>query len=145
MCWCLLSRCNQQAVNYKTKIDTLFNRFDMPNSPGCAVAVVQNGKLVHKEGYGLANLEYDIPITPTSVFDIASVSKQFAGLAVSTLIQEGKINPDDDSFQISGDPVEMPLNTTFWGLILVCAAIALEPHFYFSFKNNSSNKDKSSS
>src|SRR6185312_6459891 len=42
------------------------------------------------------NLEYDQPITPTTVFDIASVSKQFCGFAISTLIQEGKISPDDD-------------------------------------------------
>lgn len=96
ICWCLWPGCNQQEVNYKTKIDRLFDRYDSANAPGCAVAVIQNGKLVHKKGYGLANLEYDIPITSSTVFDIASVSKQFTGLAVSTLIQEGKINPDDD-------------------------------------------------
>ena len=44
----------------------------------------------------MANLEYDIPITPATVFDIASVSKQFTGMAISSLIQQGKISLDDD-------------------------------------------------
>lgn len=77
-------------------MDTLFRLYNRSNGPGCAVGIVRDGKLIFTKGYGMANLEYDIPITPTTVFDIASVSKQFAGLAISTLIQEGKINLDDD-------------------------------------------------
>jgi len=97
ICCFALTRCAQRAeTKNNTKIDQIFRQFDSTNNPGCAVAVIQNGKVIHNKGYGLANLEYDIPITSTSVFDIASVSKQFAGLAISTLIQEGKINLDDD-------------------------------------------------
>ena len=78
------------------QIDAIFERYNIPDGPGCAVAVVQDGKVVFSKGYGMANLEYDIPITPSTVFDIASVSKQFAGLAISTLVQQGKISLDDD-------------------------------------------------
>jgi CubicO group peptidase (beta-lactamase class C family) len=66
------------------------------DKPGVAVLIVRDGKIAFGKGYGLANLEYNIPMTPTTVFDIASVSKQFTGYAISTLIQLGKISPDDD-------------------------------------------------
>jgi CubicO group peptidase (beta-lactamase class C family) len=58
--------------------------------------VIRDGETIYTKGYGLANLEYDIGITPATVFDIASVSKQFTGFAISTLLQEGKIALDDD-------------------------------------------------
>ncbi|MBS1545690.1 MAG: beta-lactamase family protein [Bacteroidetes bacterium] len=85
----------QQHSNLESGVDEIFKRFNS-HTPGCAVAVVDHGKVVLQKGYGMANLEYDVPITSSSIFDIASVSKQFAGLAISTLIQEGKISLDDD-------------------------------------------------
>lgn len=97
ICCFVLTRCGQQAnKNNNSEIDQIFRQFDTANSPGCAVAVIHKGKVIHNKGYGLANLEYDIPITSKSIFDIASVSKQFAGLAISMLIQAGKIKPEDD-------------------------------------------------
>jgi len=92
----LIIQCTQKEVTTNIKIDQIFSRFDTASSPGCALAVIQHGKVIYKQGYGLANLEYDIPITTRTIFDIASVSKQFAGLAISTLIEEGKISLDDD-------------------------------------------------
>jgi len=81
---------------FEAKIDQLFAEWNKPDSPGAAVAVTRNGEVVYKQGYGTANLEYDIPITPTTVFDIASVSKQFAAFAITTLSHEGKLSLDDD-------------------------------------------------
>ncbi|RYU93175.1 serine hydrolase domain-containing protein [Emticicia agri] len=78
------------------KIDAIFKKYEGKDRPGCAVGIIKNGVLVFKKGYGMANLEYDIPNTPTSVFDIASVSKQFAGYAIATLLIEKKIALDDD-------------------------------------------------
>ena len=78
------------------KVDALFNKYYNTHTPGCAVGIVRNAKVIFRKGYGMANLEYDIPISPSSIFDIASVSKQFAGFAISTLIQQGKISADDD-------------------------------------------------
>jgi CubicO group peptidase (beta-lactamase class C family) len=60
------------------------------------VAVVRDGRLVFAKGYGLADLEHRIAITPSTVFDVASVSKQFAGLAIAMLVEEGKVRLDDD-------------------------------------------------
>ena len=78
------------------KIDQLFSEWNKPNSPGAAVAVTKDSKLIYKQEYGMANLEYDIPITPSTIFDIASVSKQFAAFAIATLAHDGKLSLDDD-------------------------------------------------
>lgn len=78
------------------KIDAIFTEYQNKTGPGVAVGIIQNGKVIFKKGYGLANMEYDIPITSASIFDIASVSKQFAGLAISMLVQQGKISLTDD-------------------------------------------------
>jgi len=56
---------------------------------------VRDGKVLLRKGYGLANLEHRVPITPETVFDIASISKQFCGMAISMLIEEGKISLED--------------------------------------------------
>ena len=76
----------------EAKVDQLFSEWNKPDSPGAALAVVKDGEIVYKHGYGVANLEYDIPITTTTVFDIASVSKQFAAFAIATLSREGKLS-----------------------------------------------------
>lgn len=78
------------------KVDAIFASLDNVDSPGCAVGVIRNGEFVHKAGYGMANLELDVPISPDSVFRIASVSKQFTAAAVLLLADEGLISLDDD-------------------------------------------------
>ncbi|MEJ7702143.1 MAG: serine hydrolase domain-containing protein [Pyrinomonadaceae bacterium] len=65
-------------------------------TPGVAVAVVKDGKIVFQKGYGTANLEYDLPITPKTVFQIASVSKQFTAFSIYLLEKQGKISLEDD-------------------------------------------------
>ena len=84
------------AVSLEEKVDRLFVAWDKPDSPGCALAVIKDGKVIHKRGYGSANLEYDIPITPSTVFHVASVSKQFTAFAVTLLANQGKLSLDDD-------------------------------------------------
>ena len=77
-------------------IDALFAPWDRPDSPGCAVGLVQNGELVHQRGYGMADLENNHPLTGQSVFYIASVSKQFTAACIVLLTQQGKLALDDD-------------------------------------------------
>ena len=81
---------------FEDKVDQLFAEWNKPDSPGAAIAVTRDGKIIYTQGYGMANLEYDIPITPTSIFDIASVSKQFAAFAIVTLAHNGQLSLDDD-------------------------------------------------
>ena len=78
------------------KVDSLFAKLNKTESTGIAVLVVKDEKVLLQRGYGLANLEYKVPITSTTVFDIASMSKQFTGMAISVLIEQGKFKPDDD-------------------------------------------------
>lgn len=78
------------------QIDAIFKDWDAPNTPGASVAVIQHGKLVFAKGYGVANLEYNIPIKPETIFHVASVSKQFTAMAVVLLESDGKLALDDD-------------------------------------------------
>lgn len=78
------------------EVDKLFAQWDKPDSPGASLAVIHNGEIIYKKGYGSANLEYDIPITPSTVFHVASVSKQFTAFAVAMLAQQGKLSLTDD-------------------------------------------------
>ena len=78
------------------KVDRLFADWAKPDSPGVAIAVIKDGSVIYKRGYGSANLEYNIPITPSTVFHVASVSKQFAAFAVTMLANQGKLSLDDD-------------------------------------------------
>ena len=80
----------------QSRVDSLFEAYRQPGSPGCALGVMVDGQLVYSQGYGLANLEYDIPITPRTVFHVASMSKQFAAMAVALLAHEGRLSLDDD-------------------------------------------------
>jgi CubicO group peptidase (beta-lactamase class C family) len=88
--------CQNKPDSLENKVDAIFQKFNNLKGPGCAVAIIRNGTVIFRKGYGLANLEYEIPIGPATNFDIASVSKQFTGMAISTLIQQGKISLDDD-------------------------------------------------
>ena len=66
-------------------VDRIFERYTAPGSPGCAVAVIQDGELVYKQGYGLANLELGVPILPSTVFNIGSMAKQFTAFSIAYL------------------------------------------------------------
>jgi D-alanyl-D-alanine carboxypeptidase len=63
--------------------------------PGLSLAVVKEGKVIKVEGYGLANVEHNVPARPETVYKIASVSKQFLATGIMLLVQEGKIGIDD--------------------------------------------------
>src|SRR5262249_30837624 len=79
------------------EVDELFAQWDRPDSPGCALAVIRDGRIAYVRGYGCANLEYGVPITPATIFHVASVSKQFTAFAVSLLAQGGKLSLDDEA------------------------------------------------
>jgi CubicO group peptidase (beta-lactamase class C family) len=78
------------------RVDSLFAPWHRPDSPGAAVLVMRDGQVVHARGYGMANLEHGVPVRATTVFDIASVSKQFAAFALALLAAEGALDLDDD-------------------------------------------------
>ena len=63
--------------------------------PGVAIAVVENGKMVLKRAYGIADLETDTPVKINSIFELASITKQFTATAIMMLVEEGKVKLDD--------------------------------------------------
>ncbi len=84
------------SESQRGQIDSVFSAFSRPGSPGCAVGVGRAGTLLHARGFGLADVEHELPITPSTPFYIASTSKQFAAFAIVLLAREGRISLDDD-------------------------------------------------
>lgn len=93
---CSPNRSATLAASLEQRVDSVFRRVISPDGPGCAVGVYRNGAVVLTKGYGLASIEDGRPITPRTTFDLGSVSKQFTGLAVLLLEQQGKLSSRDD-------------------------------------------------
>jgi CubicO group peptidase (beta-lactamase class C family) len=83
------------AGNESAAVNKLFKEWDKPSSPGCAVAVMKDGRIVFEHGYGMADLNHDIKVTPATVFDVGSIAKQFTAATILLLTQEGKLSLDD--------------------------------------------------
>jgi CubicO group peptidase (beta-lactamase class C family) len=79
-----------------SRVDKLFEKWDKPGSPGCALGIVKDGQLIYKRGYGMANLDYNVAISPQSVFDIQSMDKQFTAMSILLLAKRGKLSLDDE-------------------------------------------------
>jgi len=91
----LFTICSFGQLKQSQAIDSLFLDWNKPDVPGCAIGIVEDGKLIYSKGYGIADLEHDIQITPKSVFYIGSVSKQFVTFSILLLEEQGKLNLDD--------------------------------------------------
>jgi CubicO group peptidase (beta-lactamase class C family) len=76
-------------------VNKLFKQWDTPSFPGCAVAVMKDGRIVFEHGYGMADLDHNVPITTATVFNVGSIAKQFTGAAILMLAQDGKLSLDD--------------------------------------------------
>src|SRR5688572_24892528 len=77
------------------RADSVFQRFDRTDSPGCALGVYQDGKIRYARGYGMASLEHGVALSPRSVLDVGSISKQFTAMAILMLQKDGKLSIDD--------------------------------------------------
>ena len=86
----------EAPVDPRTKVDELFRDYDRSDTPGCALGVYRDGKIAYARGYGMANLEQKVPITPATLFDPASIAKPFTALSVMLLAQQGKLSLDDE-------------------------------------------------
>lgn len=85
----------QESIPQQKSIDAIFSRWDNKTSPGGAIGVIKDGKLIFSKGYGMANLDYNIPNEPNTVFKIASTSKQFTAASIIILAQQGKLSLQD--------------------------------------------------
>jgi CubicO group peptidase (beta-lactamase class C family) len=96
MCLFAVTLPQAQDATLTAKVDAVFANYDKPASPGCALGVIKDGKLVYARGYGMANLEHNIPNSPKLIYDLGSTSKQFTAASILLLQQQGKLALDDD-------------------------------------------------
>ncbi len=85
----------QESIPQQASIDSIFSKWYSPNSPGGSVGIIKDGELIFAKGYGMANLDYNIPNESKTVFLIASTSKQFTAASIILLSQQGKLSLDD--------------------------------------------------
>ena len=78
------------------QVNALFANMTAPRMPGCAVGVARNGGTLLTRAYGLADLEHSVPLTPATILEAGSVSKQFTAAAVLLLVADGKLALEDD-------------------------------------------------
>jgi CubicO group peptidase (beta-lactamase class C family) len=78
------------------KIDSLFSSWTETNHPGGAIGIMQNGKILYSKAFGLASLEYQVPNTAETIFNVGSVSKQFTAMGIVILHEKGLLSIDDD-------------------------------------------------
>ncbi len=92
-----LKKCERKKEALKlSRVDEIFSEWNRPNSPGAAVAIIRDGVVILRKDYGMASLEFGIPIASDTVFHVASVSKQFTAFAVALLAERGQLSLDDD-------------------------------------------------
>src|SRR5215831_9318636 len=75
--------------------DYIKGQMEQRHIPGLELAVIKSGKTIKVAGYGLANVELNVPVRPESIFKIGSVSKQFIASGIMLLVEEGKVGLDD--------------------------------------------------
>jgi CubicO group peptidase (beta-lactamase class C family) len=95
----IITYCSNGIVQSDEKfkqVDKIFEAWNKPDSPGCSIAIIQNGKIIYARGYGMANLDYGIPNSSETVFRIGSTSKQFTAACIQILNEKGKLSLDDD-------------------------------------------------
>jgi CubicO group peptidase (beta-lactamase class C family) len=96
----LLALCTYSLLSFgqlkeSQEIDTIFKQWCKQNVPGGAIGIIKDGELMYSKGYGIADLEHDIKISSTSVFNICSISKEFVSFSLLLLEEQGKLNLDD--------------------------------------------------
>lgn len=85
-----------RADELTDKVDRLFARWDTTVTPGAQLIVIKDGRVVYERGYGMADLEQNVVMTPATIIMMNSTSKQFTAAAIAILAREGKLSLDDD-------------------------------------------------
>lgn len=103
--FCLLFACKENTslrssaslpLDIEQQIDALFTDWDQPGHPGGSVGIMLDGEVVYAKGFGLASLEFGVPNTDSTLYNVASVSKQFTAYAMLLLQEQGEISLDDE-------------------------------------------------
>ena len=87
---------NPDSTTIEQHVDRLFEAQISTNTPGCAVGASRGSDVLYTNGYGIANLDYTLPITADTVFDVGSVTKQFTAASIVLLSLDGALSLDDN-------------------------------------------------
>ena len=87
---------SSRTASTDARIDPLFATWNRPDSPGCGVGVSRNGAVIYERGYGMASLERKVPITSSTVFHLASITKSFTAMSVLLAAERGPLSLDED-------------------------------------------------
>lgn len=120
---CLAAAAGAGAQSQNAAVDRIFAAYDKPDSPGCALSVMREGKVIYSRGYGMADLDHDIPISPSSVFHVASISKEFTAASILMLAEEGKLSIDDDIHKYIPELPDFGVRITLRHLLLHTSGI----------------------
>ncbi|MEM6806835.1 MAG: serine hydrolase domain-containing protein [Bacteroidota bacterium] len=93
--FCFFTQCTNSNPRIE-KIEGLFSNWNNQDSPGCAVWVYHKGKIAYQNSFGMANISDSIPIESSTQFHVASITKQFTGMAIAILEERGLINKDEE-------------------------------------------------
>ena len=114
--------------------DIVRAEMDRQHIPGVAVAIVRQGEPPRMQGFGYANLEHSIPVTPGTVFKIGSVSKQFIAAGILLLADEGKLSLSDSVRKYLDDAPESWQPITLRNLLSHTGGLATESPVFDSFR-----------
>lgn len=118
-------------------VDAVFAAIDTASQPGCAAGVIHRGEYIHKAGYGLANLEHNIPINSKTVFRIGSISKQFTAMAIAILAERGDLELDADVHEYLPDLIDYGHKVTVRQMVHHIAGMGGYDHEIFRKPNGS--------
>ena len=129
VCLLMLSACCgfpvRAADDVSAKVDAAVEaQRQAQKIPGVSLAVCRDGKIVKAAGYGLANVELDVPVRPETIFQTGSVGKQFTSMAVMMLVEEGKIGLDDKLTKYIPESPAVWKDVTFRHLLTHTSGIA---------------------
>lgn len=99
-------------INNIKVVDSLLSKWETFNEPGFSIGIIKDAQLIYCKGFGLANLEYDIPNSSSTVFRIASTSKQFTAACIILLSEQGHLNLDDAIYKYFPELPEYSKNIT---------------------------------
>lgn len=105
------------TMSNEEKIDVIFKEYNKPNMPGAAVMVIENGEVIFEKGYGLANVEKNLPVTEATNFRLASVTKQFSAISILMLIDRGQLKLETTLKEIFSQLPDYGKNITIKNLL----------------------------
>lgn len=106
-----------QLADKSAQVDALFAPWTQGRTPGAAVLVIQDGRVVHRKGYGLADIAANTAITPNTAFDIGSISKPFTAMAIMMLAERGELRYGDPLSRFFPEFPSYAQKITIWHLL----------------------------